>query len=448
MKVDVLVVGAGVAGLAAARDLSQAGYTVALLEARGRIGGRIHTVHDPSWSTPIELGAEFLHGAAEDTLRVTRAARVSVDRIPDHHYYTRNGKLSSDRDFWATIERIGKDISRKLKRSKAGEFTVAEYIQRVELSSDVRQLLIGFVEGYHAAHLDRISARVLVESDNEEGDAEPGGSDRQARLPEGYDAVPRWFREGLDPGRAALRLNTVVKELVWKRGAVTARCATATGSVRAFVHARAAIVTVPLAILKGRVLRLTPAVPSLERALPRLEVGQIFKIVFRFRESFWEEDGFIRERLAERRAKPAELNFVHDMKSDVPTWWTTLPSHLPRLTGWAGGPRAEALLDQSEAFRVEKSLDALSDTLQVPRRLLDDQLEAWKMHDWRKDPWSLGAYTYAGVGGYSSQKALSRPVEDTIFLAGEATEAEETGTVSGAIRSGHRAARLVTARLA
>jgi monoamine oxidase len=86
VNADVLVIGAGVAGLAAARDLSQAGRTVALLDARGRIGGRVYTLHDPAWGLPVELGAEFLHGAADDTMRVVRAARLAVDRLRDHHY--------------------------------------------------------------------------------------------------------------------------------------------------------------------------------------------------------------------------------------------------------------------------------------------------------------------------------------------------------------------------
>ena len=447
MNPDVLVIGAGVAGLAAARDLSQAGRTVVLLEARSRIGGRVHTLHDPAWGLPVELGAEFLHGAAADTMRVARAARLVVDRLPDHHYYARNGTLVTNRDFWTTVSRTGKDIARKLARSRTGDFSMAEYLERAELASDVRQLLIGFVEGYHAAHLDRISARVLVESDGET-EGESGDSNRQARMAAGYDAVPRWLADGLDPDRALLRLNTMVRELVWKRGQVRARCVSGAGAALGEVRARMAVIAVPHAVLKAGVLRLTPAVPALDRAVARLEVGQIFKIVLRFRESFWEEEGFIRERLSERRAEPAELNFVHGEQTAVPTWWTALPSHTPRLTGWAGGPRAEALLEHDEGAQLGQSLDALAQVLRVPRRLLDEQLEAWSLHDWRADRWSLGAYTYPAVGGQPAHRVLARPVADTLFLAGEATVADEVGTVSGAIRSGRRAARAVLARLA
>ena len=125
----------------------------------------------------------------------------------------------------------------------------------------------------------------------------------------------------------------------------------------------------------------------------------------------------------------------------MPTWWTPAPSLLPRITGWAGGPKADALLDETEAGRVDRSLDALAETIAVPRRRLDRELEAWATYDWRSDPWSLGAYSYAAVGGQGAHRALARQVESTLFFAGEATSADETGTVSGAIRTGRRAAK-------
>jgi monoamine oxidase len=113
------------------------------------------------------------------------------------------------------------------------------------------------------------------------------------------------------------------------------------------------------------------------------------------------------------------------------------------LTGWVGGKGAEALLAQEPAIRLERSLVALSAALAVPRRELEDLLESWASHDWRADPFSRGAYSYVGVGGAAGPRALARPVERTLFFAGEATHGDQMGTVAGALESGRRAAREV-----
>src|SRR2546426_540716 len=109
-RVDALVIGAGAAGLAAARELSQAGLTVTVLEARDRIGGRVFTVHDGNSPLPIELGAEFVHGEAPETFAIIRAARLIVDELPDTHYRSRNGRFSSVEEFWEEMEQISADI--------------------------------------------------------------------------------------------------------------------------------------------------------------------------------------------------------------------------------------------------------------------------------------------------------------------------------------------------
>jgi monoamine oxidase len=170
-----------------------------------------------------------------------------------------------------------------------------------------------------------------------------------------------------------------------------------------------------------------PELKDREAASAGLEVGQVFKIVLRFRRAFWEDSA----------------NFVHAEGARVPVWWTAVPARVPVITGWAGGPQAELLLNEAEQTRVEISLDALSKVLAATRRVIDDLLDGWWMHDWRADPFSRGAYVYVGVGGSAAQKALAKPVEDTLFFAGEATDAEQTGTVAGAIASGRRAAQEV-----
>jgi monoamine oxidase len=155
----------------------------------------------------------------------------------------------------------------------------------------------------------------------------------------------------------------------------------------------------------------------------------VCKVVLRFREPFWDD----------------RLSFLHDREGDFPTWWTASPWRVPVITAWAGGPRAEALRELDETALVDRALASATRTLAVPRPRLEELLESWRVHDWRRDPYSRGAYSYVGVGGLPAQRALARPCEGTLFFAGETTEPTEMGTVSGAIASGQRAARQVLA---
>jgi monoamine oxidase len=111
------------------------------------------------------------------------------------------------------------------------------------------------------------------------------------------------------------------------------------------------------------------------------------------------------------------------------------------LIAWAGGPKGEALLAEDEATRMSKVVAALSNTFRISRTNANQLLEAWSCHDWQHDPFSGAAYTYVGVGGMSAAKSLAKPIDTTLFFAGEATDFDQMGTVAGALRSGKRAAR-------
>jgi monoamine oxidase len=100
-----------------------------------------------------------------------------------------------------------------------------------------------------------------------------------------------------------------------------------------------------------------------------------------------------------------------------------------------------------EASRVDRALASLSRALGVKRPALDERWEGSAWHDWQADPFSRGAYTYVGVGGGTAPRRLARPVQGTLFFAGEATDPDEMGTVAGAIASGQRAARAMEAAL-
>jgi monoamine oxidase len=426
-RYDVIIIGAGAAGLAAARALSGAGKRICLLEARDRIGGRVSTLHLAELPVPIELGAEFIHGFSETTFPIVDAAALTAVELPDRHWWSRGGTWERIDDYWDQMNRLRAKIGAR-KRDLSFE---AFLRSRRKVSSHLRELACRFVEGYHAAHTDRMSALALRLAD---GELEDRGAMRQFRLADGQDSILEWLRSGLDPTNVDLRLGAVALGVQWSERAVTVVCRARQSQATEKIRASALLATIPIGVWKAPrdqegAIAFDPPLREKERALEKIETGHVVKIAFRFREPFWED------------AEVAPLSFVHSDDRYMPTWWTTAPVRSPILTGWAGGPAADALLAEGADAMVDRGLDAMSRAFHVPRRRLDALLTGTYTYDWQKDPFSRGAYSYAAVGGADAHDALAKPVRGTLFFAGEATSGDETGTVAGAIESGRRAAR-------
>jgi monoamine oxidase len=437
-KTDVVVIGAGVAGLAGARALRDAGVRCVVLEARDRIGGRILTRREPGVPLPIELGAEFIHGSAPEVNEIARDARLTTLEITGERWRADRGRLVPLEDFWEAID----GVMRGLKRATRRDRSFQEYLDTKpggRARARDRTLAREFVQGFHAADAARISARALADGGSPGDDVEER---RMGRILDGFDRVPRWLASGLED---AIRLEAVVTRVDWQRGFVLVLGERGGAAAPFELAARAAIVTVPLGVLQAPsgergAIRFAPE-PAALRATARLTMGSVARVVLHFRDRFWVERRPGRLRGSRRLDC---LTFLHTSDPDVPVWWTAMPVRAPLLVGWAGGPAADRLSGEGHDAVLGLALRALARQLGISRRSLESGLVGWWTHDWRRDPFARGAYSYALVGGADAAAALARPVQRTLYFAGEAADPEgRTGTVHGAIASGRRAAALV-----
>ena len=434
--VDVVVVGAGVAGLAAARELSGQGVRIVVLEARGRIGGRIHTVDDPGEPLPVELGAEFIDvpGPAWDVLR---AAGGTAYRSAGGMWEVRDG-AAEPLDLEAATERVLGRLDPPPDPDRPFRAWLDE--QRGIAGHD-RALALRYVEGFHAADVERVGIHWIAQT---MGDSAGGGGPFRYHALHGFARVAEGLRAALS-ATCELRLNTVVTEVRWGRDGVEVRCRSGLGQEMPPVRARCALVTLPVGVLQAGddepgAVRFVPEIGQTRRAANALAMGEVVKVVLRFRESLLER----RLRFGDADETGERAFFLTD--GPFPTWWTASPMCAPRLTAWAGGGAAHRLRERGDPAAA--ALDALARMLGVPRGEVEGELETWHHHDWHADPFSRGAYTYVPAGALPAQAALGAPVEDTLFFAGEATATEGmNGTVDGAIESGLRAAREILHRL-
>lgn len=432
-ETDILIIGAGAAGLAAACELSAANFNVIVLEARDRIGGRIHTHLDSQLSAPVELGAEFVHGKPPETLELAERAGIKLIELPNTHWYFRNSLLSQSGQFWSGIEAVNEEIAKYEGRDESFAEFLDEYSRKHKVD-DVHAIATLYVEGFHAAHADRISVLGLVKTNEAAAEID---DEKQFRPVGGYRPIVEWLHSEAVAHGASFRLQTVVREITWKAGEVTV-----TSDAGEQFKARRLIVTLPLGVLQRNQVTFTPRLVAKEEAANRLAVGQVVKVMLRFRDRFWEEISLPSE--DGKRVNLKEFAFIHSPDELPATWWTQLPVRAPLLVGWAGGTRAEQLLPASADELRDRSLEALSHIFAEPVRSIEDQLLDFYTHDWTTDPFSLGAYSYIPVGGLKAQAALSEPIENTLYFAGEAANKKgHHGTVHGALATGLRTAHLI-----
>jgi monoamine oxidase len=434
MNAEVIVIGAGAAGLAAAARLTRAGQRVLVLEARDRIGGRIWTRHEPQLACPIELGAEFIHGHAPLTRALLSRAGIGSLEAPARRWVLQHGELQQADDWFSGVmEAIASSSA-----LEQADMPFDEFLERHlrQLTPEQRAGARRMAEGFDAADTSRASARAIVA----EWTGDALSDSPQSRPEGGYTALLAALMAQMDPDRLTLRLQCPVHEVHWSGEGVRVS-ATVLGETFA-ASAPRAIVTLPLALLQdAAAVRFSPALTQKAAALAGLATGSVTKVLLRFARPFWEE-------LHGGRFRDA--SFFIAPGTQLPTFWTPAPLRAPLLVAWTAGPRAlsQSAARGAGAHLVAPILAGL-ESLFGPEVGIARLLEGYYWHDWQHDPYARGAYSYVLTGGSGARAALAQPLAGTLFFAGEATDTEdESGTVAGALESGMRAAEEVLGSLA
>jgi monoamine oxidase len=435
---DLIVVGAGAAGLSAAIKVARSGFSVQIVEARDRIGGRIFTLRDPIWKVPIELGAEFIHGLPPETWKPLERHQSDIAEVAGEPWCVVNGQLSRCK-FFSSVESI---LTKMNCRGKDESF-LSFLDRRFPVSTDpkkqeARRRALAYVTGFNAADPERVGVHWLVQSMRAE---EKIQGDRAFRSRNGYDDLLNIFRQELIETGVRVQTETIVEAIAWSRNraVVTAR----QGRKSLKLIAKRVLVTLPLGVLQASdhetgEVRFTPNLPSKKlAALKTLQMGKVIRVTLRFRSRFW--DALRPDKSSSKTL--AHMTYLFTQDDWFPTWWTKMPDDLPILTGWAPARSARRLSGKGHSFVVGHALRSLGSSLKIKTGRLESLLDEAYSHDWQNDPFSYGAYSYGAVGSDGAQRDLASPIENTLFFAGEATDTTgHNGTVHGAIASGHRAA--------
>ncbi len=413
---SVLVVGAGMAGLAAARSLADAGWPVRLIEARDRIGGRVHTNRD--WGVPLEMGASWIQGARDNPL-TDLANQAQVQTVATD--YDEVAKLAVDprlqpldyreKPWRRFVERARDEVDGGSLGSAVDAAATSE-----ELSGSERAQLAYYVnteiEDEYAADASQLSAMTF------DTGRYTGGP--QVIIPSGYDALPRLLANGLP-----IALNTPVTAVTRRAGSVTVRCGDTT------FDGPAAIVTVPLGVLKSGAITFDPPLPEGHaQAVNALGFGVLSKSFFRFDRRTWQHENAFYQYLGTRPGMWAQ--------------WFTMPT--------AAGPIVLAFNAGDRGRSVESSSpnDLIASALPIARQLFGDSTSPVEVRtsSWTTDRYARGAYSFHSPGsGLDDRRQLQEPIGDRLYLAGEAIGVNNPATVHGAVLSGQYAAAELMRRL-
>jgi len=415
----IIIIGSGASGLMSARMLAEKNHKVTVLEARDRIGGRIHKLNE-KFSHPVEAGAEFIHGDQSLTLALLHEANGEAMKLKGNYYTLNKGELERG-DF---MDDQWDELTNALKTLSA-DTDMASFLDKHfkgDTYQDLRNRVQRFAEGFDTADIHRVSALALREEWSETDE------DHQFHIRDGYSSLMQYLAEKVKSAGGTIMLSSPVHEIEWRKGHV--KVTTDSGGS---IEGDKVVVTVPLGVLQRGKIRFMPDLPQHRSAFQAMGFGGVIKFLFEFNESFWEDH-------ASRNLKNLAFLFSD---AEIPTWWTQLPDKTPLLTGWFGGPRTFNAHHQTDEL-FAKAIASLHYIFKLSPAEIESRIRHWHIADWTQDPYTHGAYGYTTVETTNALALVTKPVQDTLYFAGEALyEGPSMGTVEAALISGKETAEKI-----
>jgi monoamine oxidase len=422
MADEIIIIGAGATGLMAASQLAREGKSVLVLEANNRTGGRIHTVHDPSFPAPLEFGAEFVHGNLPLTIGLLEEAGIAYVPDVDVMIKIRDGRWNRTEDF---IEGWDEMLARM--KSVKIDMSLRSFLDLYYKESKydaLRKEVIRFAEGFDLADVNLVSMQFLFQEWKEE-------NHEQFRIPAGYKALTDYLVQTVKARGGRIITGVKVNKVEWKQDKV--EITSISGKV---YEGSRVIITVPIGVIQKintteQIISFNPSISRLLKNTRYIGFGAVIKYFALF-------ENFFSNELSK------DCMILSDM--GIPTWWVRFHGKDVLLTGWLGGPAAVKNSGKSQADYRGQVLDTLATMFNVQRSDLSAKLKSFAAKSWAEDPYAYGAYSYEMVGSKEIKKMLRQPLAGTVFFAGEGVhDGTSPGTVESALANGKEVAQRVLA---
>lgn len=421
---DIIIIGAGAAGLMAGKMLCAAGFAVTILEARERTGGRVHTLEHNGIT--MEGGAEFIHGNLSLTIELLKEAGISYTSISGEAWEVEGNKWTLADDVFENAPLL-KEKLKALTTDVSMEQFLSDNFAGDE-HEGLRESVTSYVEGYYAADITRMSALRFYK----EWMAE---DEQQYRVDGGYSSMIKYLEKEILANGGKIETSAVVKEINWSTSKVDVVTEEKTFT------AEKVIITVPIGVLKCKSIKFSPAVPGLQQAVSTIGFGDVIKTLLYFDHAFWLDDA----QQQKLNLNTRNISFVFSSER-IPTYWTQFPNDKPLLTGWLAGPAATQMSRESDAAILQQAITSLSNIFSIDEAQLYQWLLWYKVMNWPAEPFTAGGYSYSSVGSVEAKKLLNTPMNDTLYFAGEALyQSTETGTVEAALTTGKDVATKIIA---